>query len=525
MACLLLPVALQGTGGFIRHGVPYAILWCGFLSAWWLFWRWPLWPCLPAILLSFAYSGYLVSQRDDVGYNEVSAMLDSDPAEAIAYVSQPWALACIGVIVLVFAGLCWLLGGRWLQRRLPLEVRLHVAVLPLLMAWCVGHYALTGNAWHKQQMYPVNLIAKGAHFIREVQYAKHRYAALQYRYAGPESAQCPPRLTAVLVIGESARAANWSLYGYGRDTNPQVAACFGKSAGRGVVFADALAAGRLTMHSVPSILSPATAREFQDYCAKPSLLRVFGEAGYRTAVLSSHVRASEFWDGSCALMKGDARESRHFDKDGDLPAALGEWLAQGDLPRQFAVLHLFGSHYDYADRYPRGFDRFSGGDPLVDTYDNSILFTDHVLACLIGELDRRREPAVLFYASDHGENLNDFGDGNLHHSCRGFTRYEIEVPMIFYANRAFADAYPGRMAAIRACASQPVGHDNLAHTLLGLAGLTDPQAYRPAYDLSKDPYVPQPRFLITSLRESVAEETIRATPQGGRGAVARPAPR
>jgi glucan phosphoethanolaminetransferase (alkaline phosphatase superfamily) len=203
-----------------------------------------------------------------------------------------------------------------------------------------------------------------------------------------------------------------------------------------------------------------------------------------------------------------------LDKDGDLPAALRDWLAQGDPARQFAVLHLFGSHYDYAERYPPEFQRFSGGDPLVDAYDNSILYTDHVLALLIDELDRRQEPAVLFYASDHGENLNDSGDGNLHHACRDFTRYEIEVPMIFYANRAFADAHPGRLAAIRACASLPVSHDNLSHTLLGLAGLGDPQVHLPAYDLSQAPYAAQPRFLITSLRDHMAEEVIRATPQG-----------
>ena len=151
---------------------------------------------------------------------------------------------------------------------------------------------------------------------------------------------------------------------------------------------------------------------------------------------------------------------------------------------------------------------------MVDTYDNSLAFTDHALGGIIAEIEDMSDPAVMFYSSDHGENLDDFGDGNIQHSCREFTRYEIEVPMIFYANKAFAAAYPRQLAAIRACENLPVSHDDIAHTLLGLAGLTDPQVYLPAYDLSNDPYTPPPRFLINSLRDSVAEAVIRATPHG-----------
>lgn len=166
------------------------------------------------------------------------------------------------------------------------------------------------------------------------------------------------------------------------------------------------------------------------------MIRIFRAAGYRTAVLSSHVRASEFWDGPCTLMKKDAAETQQLDRDGQLLEALGQWLARDPAPRRLAVLHLFGSHYDYAERYPESFERFQGGNTMVDTYDNSIAFTDHVLGRLI-------------------------------------------------------------------------------------AGLTDQQVYLPAYDLSRAPYTPQPQFLINSLRDSVAEEVIRATPHGRKPATGR----
>jgi glucan phosphoethanolaminetransferase (alkaline phosphatase superfamily) len=513
MVFLMLPALLQGAYGFINH-LSHGIMWTVFLTALWLRFRWPLYIWMPMVFASFAYSGYIVSQHDDLGYNEISAIIDSYPGEVVAYLKMPGVIGMACAMIAVFCALCWLCCGKWLERKLPGEIRLHGAVLPLALLWCFAQYTLTGNTWQKQQMYPINLFAKGLDFVREVQFAKHRYAEVDYQYAGPEATRCMPRLTVVIAIGESARASNWSLYGYTRDTNPEVAAWARMTGGRSMVFSDALSAGRLTMNSVPSMLSPTTAQHFQDYCTKPSLLRVFRSSGYRTAVLSSHVRASEFWDGPCTLMKRDAAETRQLERDDQLPAALGQWLARDPALRRLAVLHLFGSHYDYADRYPESFQRFKGGNAMVDTYDNSISYTDHVLGNLIAKLEGLNDPAILFYSSDHGENLDDFGDGNIQHACREFTRFEIEVPMIFHANRAFADACPRQMAALRACTRLPVSHDNLSQTLLGIAGLTDPQIYQPAHDLSRAPYTPQPRFLINSLRDSVPEEVVRSTPHG-----------
>ena len=514
ITCLLLPVLLQGGYAFIENGITYFVMATCFLTTMWLWFRWPVWPCMPMVFVSSAYCGYVVSPHTDVGYNVIGAILDSNPGEVAAYLGNPQVTRVAVLMVAVFGGLCWLLCGSWPRRKFTGDLRFPAVLPPLVMAACATAYALTGSGWNKQQMYPVNVVTEGFRFVREVQFAKHAYARVRYTYAGPAAAQGPPKLTAVLVIGESARAANWSLYGYARDTNPEVARWMHKAPDRGVVFADALSAGRLTMNSVPSMLSPATARDFRDYCQTPSLLRVFRTAGFRTAVLSSHIRASKFWDGPANLMMKDAAEIKRIDHDDQQGAALNYWQTHGTAPRQLAVMHLYGSHYTYADRYPENFKWFHGGDEMVDTYDNSLAFTDHALGGVIAEIDGMNDPAVMFYSSDHGENLNDFGDGNIQHSCREFTHYEIEVPLIFFANQAFADAYPRQLAAIRACARLPVSHDNLAQTLLGLAGLTDPQVYQPGYDLAKPPYTPQPRFLINSLRDSVAEDVIRATPHG-----------
>lgn len=516
MGCAMLPVFLQGWFGFVASGISYSILATLLLSALWLRFRWPVQLCLPGVLLACVYSGYVLSERDDIGYNEISALLNTNLDEALPFVSAPPVSYCLVGALALFALVAWALCSGWLRRKSSRLLHLNVLTLYLVMAACACAYALTGSVWDRRRMYPVNLVGDSYQFAREVQYAKYMHSRLKYAYAGPDVSQGPPALTVLLVIGESARAASWSLYGYQRPTTPQVAACVDRSAGRGVVFQDALSAGRLTMNSVPSMLSPALARNFYDYCSKPSVIQVFRGAGYRTAVLSSQIRASEYWDGSVNLMMNDAASVDKIAGDGQLPAALDRWLGHDAQPRQLAVVHLFGSHYIYSERYPDSFKLFHGGNEMVDTYDNSILFTDHLLAEMIGRIEAMPTPAVMFYSSDHGENLDDFGDGNIQHSCREFTRYEIEVPMLFYANRAFAAAQPRQLAAIRACQDRPVGHDNISQTLLGVAGLGDPLVYQPASDMSHPQFAPQPRFLIRNLRESVAEAEIRATPHGRR---------
>ncbi|MEI6176026.1 MAG: phosphoethanolamine transferase [Verrucomicrobiota bacterium] len=514
MGCALLPAGLQGWFHFIDNGIVYYLLWTAVLTALWLRCRLPVQLCMPAVLLALSYSGYVLTQRDDIGYNEISGILNFKADEVVAFVIMPRMFVTLCLVLLVFALLIWLLCGNWLRLRFVMPLRLYTGMLYLVMIGGLFAYFMTGTTWNKQQVYPVNVVSEGYRFISEVQYAKYMHSRMHYTYAGPDASQCPPAMTVVMVIGESARSANWSLYGYERPTTPLVADRLEKSDNRGVVFLDALAAGRLTMNAVPSMLSPTCAKDFQNYCTTPSVIRVFRSAGYRTGVISSQIRASEFWDGAVNLMLNDSASIERLDHDDHMPAALDRWLGGDPQARQFAVLHLFGSHYNYSERYPDRFNRFRGGDEMIDTYDNSLAFTDDVLARLIDRIQKIPTPAVLFYSSDHGENLNDFGDGNIQHSCREFTRYEIEVPMLFFANHAFATAHPQQLAAIRACAMRPVSHDNISQTLIGIAGLTDPHIYLPQCDLSNQLFSPQPRFLIKNLWEVVAESAVRATPHG-----------
>jgi membrane-anchored protein YejM (alkaline phosphatase superfamily) len=82
--------------------------------------------------------------------------------------------------------------------------------------------------------------------------------------------------------------------------------------------------------------------------------------------------------------------------------------------KNFVVLQMYGSHENYKDRYPPSFGRFRTEDyrfPQNAAYDNSILYTDHLLNQMIGHVaEKSSKPAYFIYMSDHGECQGEEGE-------------------------------------------------------------------------------------------------------------------
>ena len=126
-------------------------------------------------------------------------------------------------------------------------------------------------------------------------------------------------------------------------------------------------------------------------------------------------------------------------------------------------------------------------EEVVNAYDNSIVYTDHVLATLIDRLQANagRFDSLLLYASDHGESLGEQGI-YLHGMPYGFApRAQKEVPMLFWASQGYAERTGLSMGCLRARSHDAVSHDNLYHTVLGALAVRDV-----VYDSSLDILAP-----------------------------------
>jgi len=165
----------------------------------------------------------------------------------------------------------------------------------------------------------------------------------------------------------------------------------------------------------------------------------------------------------------------------------------GDL---VVVLHMHGSHGPgYHLRYPPAYEAFTPAcktlaledcsrEELVNAYDNTILYTDHVLARTIEVLQRNeaRFDAAMLYASDHGESLGEKGL-YLHGMPYWIAPDEqTHVPMIFWAAEGFRTRRRLDWTALGALREEPWSHDNLFHSVLGLLGV-ETSVYRPELDL------------------------------------------
>lgn len=294
----------------------------------------------------------------------------------------------------------------------------------------------------------------------------------------------------VLVIGETARRDRWQLFGAARETTPRLA----ELADELVVFRDAVSAASATRESIPLMLTARPAHAPLRYTPEPSIVTAMKQAGYSTAWLSNQgasgyhetpvtVMAREA-DHAVFINRVDYRSSAPF--DGELLPHLAQALAR-PADRKFIVLHTLGSHLHYAKRYPAEFEVFRpalapdappdirSSDPrhrqlLVNAYDNSVRYTDHVLRELIDLVRATGLEATVTYVPDHGETLFDGSCGMAGHGFASYANYR--VPMLMWASPAWRARHGPAWDALRLNATKPVSTLALFPTMTAMAGFS-----------------------------------------------------
>ncbi|HAI94780.1 MAG TPA: phosphoethanolamine transferase [Xanthomonadaceae bacterium] len=307
-----------------------------------------------------------------------------------------------------------------------------------------------------------------------------------------------PRLI-VFVLGETARAANWGLDGYARQTTPQLAAMPDV-----INFPQVRSCGTSTEVSVPCLFSPWGRHDYNEKTIRShqSLLHVLNRAGVATLWRDNQ-------SGCKGVCEGLPFESLDNAKDAELCGTqegrcYDEILIKGlqarldeeakDGKDRIVVLHQLGNHGPaYYLRYPAAFKRFTPTcdtedlgqcDPahIVNAYDNALLYTDHLLADTIGMLKAQSGyDAAMIYVSDHGESLGEKGLF-LHGVPYAIAPSEqTHVPMATWFSPGFAQSHGLDLACVRQRARQPASHDNLFPSILGLL-----QVQTKVYDRRRD---------------------------------------
>ena len=286
----------------------------------------------------------------------------------------------------------------------------------------------------------------------------------------------------VLVIGESARYSNFAINGYERNTTPNLSKIDNLASFK------AHACANTTYLSVPCMLSRYGEKDLNLIDTETSMLSILTRLGFDTVWMGTqsitkyykNKPGGSFYDEvNFHMIPGGSLVFLPNSHDGQMLPHLEKNLESNS--KKFLVLHSTGSHWNYGERYPREFAQFQpdldgsikhdasscNKEELINSYDNSILYTDFFLSSVIDRLKDKK--AFMIYASDHGESLGE--RGRLTHGGDGDIPEQRTVPLMVWMSDSYKEAYPDKWSAIEVAKSKEISHDYIFHSILDCLGI------------------------------------------------------
>ena len=430
--------------------------------------------------LLFYVGHYLVFAKPVIN-DTVHALWQSDLAETLEFLESNISLWWILVaVLLVISATAILSFKRRPLRRYPAIVFVVFLLLPTLVVFA-----------NQGSLNPMFLsFERGTNeYFQELEEYKEWRQRRSNSSSLPVASTSEGRRTTVLILGESANKNHMSIYGYPRQTTPNVDELFDN--GELIRFSRGYSSHTHTGNTVAHALTQADQYTPSNWATAPSLIEVAKSVDVETIWISNQ-QTFGAWDNQVSVLAqdadlvvsknkriGKAKDAYKFDES-LLPVL--EKTLERDSEQKFIVLHLQGSHASYCRRFPKLYSPFArskiekhdfGGvawrpdTGLINCYDNSIFYTDHVIQKVIDLLDQRKEPASLIYIADHSEDI--FG-GRAHNSA-AFTYNMTEIPLVFWANSRWQQSYSQLWSNLSENSSKVFTNDHMFETLIGLLGI------------------------------------------------------
>ncbi|HAU8267683.1 TPA: phosphoethanolamine transferase EptA [Kluyvera intermedia] len=457
------------------------------------------------VLVSAAAQYFIMSFGIIIDRSMVTNILDTTPAESFALLSPRM------IVVLLLSGVLMVLIAWWIKIKAPVSAwrsiisrLVSIAVSALLIVFVAllfyKDYAslFRNNKELVKSLSPSNSITAGLSW-----YSHHRMDNLPLVRIGEDAQQRaqmqngPRKNLTILIVGETSRAANFSLGGYVHDTNPRL------KQDNVVYFPNTTSCGTATAISVPCMFSNMPRQNYDEELAhhQEGLLDIIQRAGIQVLWNEN--------DGGC---KGACDRVPHQDVTSlNLPGLCIDGECQDEaLFHQLEdyinnlqhdgviVLHTIGSHGPtYYNRYPAAFRKFTPTcdtsqiqtctqEQLVNTYDNTILYIDYIVDKAIKLLQSKQDKFTtsLVYLSDHGESLGE--DGVYLHGLPYSIAPETQkhIPMLIWLSEDYQKRYGVDNQCLQQEAQQKhFSQDNLFSTMLGMTGVSTKE-YRAQDDIS-----------------------------------------
>ncbi|WP_223485040.1 phosphoethanolamine transferase CptA [Pseudomonas sp. A-RE-19] len=471
-----------------------------------------LWAC------SMASLGYFFIYQQEFSQSVIFIMFESNVSEAGEYMTQyfAWWMVLAFLAHTAFAYFLW--------------TRVRPVYLPrgqALIAATAIVLAVVGYPLIKQTAQTGSLADGFEKFETRIEPAVPWQMAVAYhRYLGTlasmqdmlnsaskiaplrnfKDAMADQPATLVLVIGESTNRQHMSLYGYPRETTPEL----DKLKDQLAVFNNVITPRPYTIEALQQVLTFADEENPDLFLTTPSLVSMMKQAGYKTFWITNQqtmtkrntmlTTFSEQADEQVYLNNNRNQNAAQY--DGDVIEPFNKALADA-APRKLIVVHLLGTHMSYQYRYPPTFNKFTDRKgvpdgvrddqvPTYNSYDNAVLYNDFVVSSLIKDYAKADPNGFLLYLSDHGEDVFDSaGHNTLGRNENKPTAPMYTIPFIAWASPKWRETHDWSFASDL---GRPYSSSQLIHTWADLAGLSFDELDR-SKSLVSDSFKPRPLMI------------------------------
>ena len=496
-AGILLPLGFYMiTGSMIRRtGVPVLLM------------IWVMILCSFQIVLLYMFGNSIIAT--DMFIN----LLTTNPGEATELLSNiaPAVSTVVAIYgpILIYAIFAAHRRYRITRKMRRIFIYAGISVSGLGIIALIPAHSAGGGSIFLKEVFPANVLYNLKLCLSEQQRIKN-YAetSKDFNYNAVRTDNPKRREIYVYMIGEASRAADWEIYGYDRPTNPRL-----KKRDDIVVFHNVMTQSNTTDKSVPLFLSSVGATNRSELYSRKGLAELFAETGFKTYFISNQSPQGAMVD----LLANEADERIYIGApryDMQLLSMMRRIIESDTDADMLFILHCYGSHFSYHQRYPDEFSKFVPDDDvsiskknrqlLINAYDNSILYTDTVIDEIIDYLDSLDACASLLYCSDHGEDILDDKRERFLHASPTVTYYQLHIPSLAWFSDYYAERYPQRVSAAGNNEWAAATTHSMFHTIADMASIKSRYVDESVSLVSDNFDKTAPRYYLNDHNEAVA---------------------
>lgn len=487
---LLLLITGKTSGVGFRNVLVYSLPWL--IIPLWFHVHARRWMLVTGLLMSVCGLlglGYFLMYGQELSQSIFYVIFDSNIQEGTEFFHsylKPWMVPVMVLYLVIPACLWWKTSPVRVSGRQKASITALIALT--ILEPFVSHHGFA-QGWsalvnRQASVAPWNMVINYTDYRENIQAVENTLANLGSIDVGVVRSLDPAAgQTYVLVIGESTNRQRMSLYGYSRNTSPELQSLSDEL----TVFNDVNAAIPYTIESITSALYFTDRSEIsRTFDTQVNLIMLMKKLGFSVFWITNQqtithrntllTTFSKMADKAWYLNNNRLQSARQLDEDVLVPF---EEALQLPVLKKLIVVHLLGTHFSYRFRYPESFERFSGTLPTsvelsagdqqtYNEYDNAVLYNDHVVASLIRSMKATNPYGALVYFSDHGEEVFDSVHFNGRNSLSP-TPAMYTVPFLVWGSGAWSTHH--QSATWQAWKDRPYSLDDFIHTWCDLVSL------------------------------------------------------